>query len=122
MIKAAFLAAATLLPTMPAHAQGTDFKPVTREMLADPDPADWLMLNRTYDEQRFSPLAEINRENVGRLRMAWSRGMAPGTVESVPIVYQGVMYFVTPGAGVLAVDATNGDLVWEYWRDEPKDM
>jgi alcohol dehydrogenase (cytochrome c) len=117
-LAAAFLAAFATQ----ASAQVGDFKPVTREMLVNPDAGDWLMLNRTYDEQRFSPLAEINRDNVGRLRMAWSRGMAPGTVETVPIVYQGVMYFVTPGAGVLAVNATNGDLVWEYWRDEPKDM
>src|SRR5215471_17178139 len=67
MLKARSIAAAALFGVLavPAHAQGTDFKPVTREMLADPDPADWLMINRTYDEQRFSPLKEINRDNVG---------------------------------------------------------
>jgi alcohol dehydrogenase (cytochrome c) len=124
MIRLPFCIAAAALSAFAMHAsaQVRDFKPVTREMLANPHPGDWLMLNRTYDEQRFSPLAQIDRRNVGQLRMAWSRGMAPGTVETVPIVYQGVMYFVSPGAGVLAVDATNGDLIWEYWRDVPKDM
>jgi len=48
--------------------------------------------------------------------------MAAGTNESIPIVYQGVMYVVSPGAGVLALDATNGDLIWDYSREYPKEM
>src|SRR6202521_6141775 len=102
-----------------ACAQTRDFTPVTREMLANPSPNDWLMLNRTYDEQRFSPLDQINRGNVGQLRMAWTRGLAVGTTETTPIVAQGVMYVVSPGAGVLAINATNGDQIWEYWREIP---
>ena len=102
-----------------ALAQEREHTPVTDAMLLNPDPADWLMINRTYDEQRFSPLDRINRENVGQLRMAWSRGLPSGTQETTPIVYDGVMYLVQPGAGVLAVDATNGDQIWEYWRDVP---
>jgi len=99
-----------------------EFKPVTAEVLLNPDPADWLMINRTYDEQRFSPLNQINRSNVGELRMAWTRGMPPGTQESTPMVYNGVMYVIAPGGGVQALDGTSGDLVWEYWRTYPKDM
>ena len=102
-----------------ATAQVSDFRPVTDAVLANPDNADWLMLNRTYDEQRFSPLNQINKGNVGQLRMAWSRGLPPGTQESVPIVYRGVMYLYVPGAGIQAVDATNGDLIWEYQRNYP---
>jgi alcohol dehydrogenase (cytochrome c) len=103
----------------PAAAQLSQFQPVTNATLANPDNADWLMLNRTYDEQRFSPLNQINRGNVGQLRMAWSRGLPPGTQESVPVVYRGVMYFYVPGAAIQAVDATNGDLIWEYQRNYP---
>ena len=103
-------------------AQVSDFRPVTREMLLSPHPGDWLMLNRTYDEQRFSPLNQINKKNVGQLRMVWSRGMTAGAQESVPIVYRGVMYLVSPGGGVHAVNATNGDLLWDYRRTFPKDM
>ena len=103
-----------------AAAQVRDFKPVTDQVLADPDPADWLMLNRTFDQQRYSPLKEINKGNVGQLRMAWSRGLPPGTQESVPIVYRGVMYLFAPGASIQAVDATTGDLIWEYQRDYPQ--
>jgi alcohol dehydrogenase (cytochrome c) len=100
-----------------APAQG--FVPVTDAVLANPDPADWLMMNRTFDEQRFSPLSQINTGNVGQLRMAWSRGLPNGTQESTPIVYRGVMYLYAPGASIQAVDATNGDLIWEYRRTYP---
>ena len=123
MVRASLFAAAlvSMLAT-PSGAQTGDFKPVTREMLANPPPGDWLMLNRTYDEQRFSPLKEINRDTVAGLALAWARGLAAGTNESIPIVYQGVMYVVSPGAGVLALDATNGDLIWDYSREYPKEM
>ena len=114
--------AALALATLPATAQQAAFKPVTDEVLAKPDPADWLMINRTYDEQRFSPLEQINKANVGSLRMSWARGLPPGTQESTPLVYNGVMYVIAPGASIQALDATNGDLIWEYFRDYPKDM
>ena len=61
-----------------ALAQVRDFAPVTREMPLNPSPDDWLMFSRTYDKQRFNPLDQITRRNVGQLRMAWVRGMAPG--------------------------------------------
>src|SRR5262249_4203371 len=123
MVRASLFAAAlvSMLPT-PLGAKTADFKPVTREMLANPSPDDWLMLNRTYDEQRFSPLREINRDTVAGLELAWARGMAAGTNETIPIVYQGIMYVVSPGAGVLALGATNGDLIWDYSREDPKKM
>ena len=67
-----------------------------------------------YDQQRFSPLTQINKGNVAQLRMAWSRGLPVGVQESTPIVYRGVMYVMAPGGSVQALDATNGDLIWEY--------
>ena len=59
-----------------------EFEPVTTTMLENPDASDWLMLGRTYDEQRFSPLDEINRSNVSDLRMAWTRGLPAGSGRS----------------------------------------
>ena len=105
-----------------AFAQPAPFVPVTDEILANPDPADWLMINRTFDEQRYSPLDQINKSNIGQLRMAWSRGLPNGTQESTPIVYRGVMYLYAPGAAIQAIDATNGDLLWEYTRNYPKEV
>jgi alcohol dehydrogenase (cytochrome c) len=93
--------------------------PVTDEMLRNPEAADWLMYSRTYDAQRFSPLKEINRGNVGRLQRAWSKPLPAGRLEVIPLVHEGVMYLTTPGtreAGsrVWALDATTGELLWEY--------
>ena len=118
-VSAAALLATTLTLGSVAQAQVPPFKPVTEDVLRNPDPADWLMLNRTFDQQRFSPLKQINKSNVSKLRMAWSRGLPNGTQESVPIIYQGVMYLYAPGASIQAVNATNGDLIWEYFRDYP---
>jgi alcohol dehydrogenase (cytochrome c) len=121
-ISLAALMAAAFAFTPAAQAQNGTFKPVTEDILANPDPGDWLHLNRTLDQQRFSPLQQINKSNVKQLRMAWARGLPEGTQESVPIVYQGVMYLYAPGASVQAVDATTGDLIWEYVRDYPKEV
>jgi len=118
-----FVAAAMLCAiATQSFGQNGGFQPVTNDVLANPPPGDWLMINRTYDEQRFSPLDQINKSNAGQLQMAWSRGLPTGTNETTPIVHQGVMYTVNPGGGVIAINATNGDLIWEYEREYPKEM
>jgi alcohol dehydrogenase (cytochrome c) len=102
-----------------ALAQVGKFVPVTQEMLVNPSPDDWLMYSRTYDAQRFSPLKQITRQNVNQLGKAWSKELGTGTLESIPIVYRGVMYLVAPGAVIQALDAKNGNLIWEYKRPVP---
>src|SRR4029453_9178553 len=98
------------------QAQVSKFVPVTTEMLVNPSPDDRLMYRRTYDAQRFSPLKQINRQNAGQLREAWTHEMGMGTVESIPLVYRGVMYIVVPGSGGRALNATNGAVIWDYKR------
>jgi alcohol dehydrogenase (cytochrome c) len=105
-----------------ALAQVKDYVPVTEQRLLDPAPADWMMFSRTHDNQRFSPLDQINRQNVGTLRMAWARGLPPGVTENIPIVYRGVMYVAIAPAGVLALDGTDGDVIWQYRRELPSDI
>lgn len=104
----------SMLGAMSAPAFAQTFEPVTDEALLAPDPGDWLMINRTYDQQRFSPLDQIDRGNVAELGLAWSRGLPQGVQETTPIVHDGVMYLVAPGGRVLALDATNGDELWSY--------
>src|SRR5712691_5043387 len=111
--------ASALIAAPNSIASAQSFVPVTDAMLNNPDPADWLMVSRTYDEQRYSPLNQINKTNVNQLRMVWARSLPAGTQESTPIVYAGVMYLFAPGATIQAVDATNGDLIWEYARQYP---
>lgn len=114
------LASAAVLAQSSRVGVGGSFVPVTDEMLRNPDPADWLMYSRTYDAQRFSPLTQIDRSNVADLELKWSKPLPLGVVEVVPLVYRGVMYTIAPPAergrqsAVLALDATNGDVLWSY--------
>ena len=110
-------------PPPAAAGQSGEFVPVTDEMLRDPDPGDWLMAYRTYDFQAFSPLDEIDRDNVGGLRLAWMRAMEEGGQQIRPLVYDGVMYIAQPGYDHLqALDASTGDLIWDYRREQPDDI
>lgn len=91
-----------------AAGQAQAFAPVTDEMLLDPDPADWLMVHRTYDFQSFSPLDQIDRDNVGQLRLAWMRAMDEGPQEIRPLVYDGVMYIAHVGDDARQVACSRG--------------
>src|SRR6266436_5204004 len=99
---------------------------VTPERLLNPDkePQNWLMNHRTYDGQRFSPLARINRDNVKNLKLAYAvpLGGAAGDewVEATPLVENGFIY-ITDSWGVLyKIDATSGEAGRIVWRMEPK--
>lgn len=105
----------------PALAQ-SDFVPVTDAMLQSPDPEHWLMWRRTLDSWGHSPLEQIDRDNVGNLRMVWTRALGPGIQEGTPLVYDGVMYFPNPSDFVQAINAATGDLIWEYRRSLPGDL
>jgi quinohemoprotein ethanol dehydrogenase len=82
---------------------------------ANSDPGNWMTHGRTYDEQRFSPLNEINAHNVSRLKLAWfydldtHRGQ-----EATPLVIDDVMYFSTAWSKVFALNAATGKLIWSY--------
>src|SRR5687768_11642810 len=117
----ALLALLLAAPTAGAQAPN-DFVPVTDAMLQSPDPADWLQWRRTLDLNGYSPLTEIDRGNVGELRMVWTRALGPGIQEGTPLVYDGVMYFPNPSDLVQAIDAANGELLWEYRRALPSDL
>ena len=108
--------AVALMLSVAPRAQIGKFTPVTQAMLENPSPEDWLMYNRTYDAQRFSPLKQITRQNVSQLRQVWTHEMGMGTVESIPLVSRGIMYFAVPGAGVRALDAATGAVIWDYKR------
>ena len=117
------IAGLTLTPPVVVVAQSTaDHVPVTDAMLQAPAPADWLMWRRTLDGWGYSPLDEIDRDNVGDLRMVWSRAMTDGRQQGTPLVYDGVMYMPNPNDVIQAIDAVTGDLVWEHRREVPEDV
>jgi alcohol dehydrogenase (cytochrome c) len=115
---AALVAGAAVYAQQPATngASSAPFVPVTSQMLANPSPDDWLMFSRTYDAQRHSPLKQITKQNVGQLKEVFKKEFGAGAVESIPIVYRGVMYVLLPGNGVLAVNAATGEQIWEHKR------
>ena len=120
------IAAATALVSLVAPAAGAQsdgaFVPVTDAMLEEPEAGDWLHWRRTQNGWAYSPLDQIDRENVGDLTMAWSRGLQPGSQQGTPLVYDGVMYYPNPSSVTQAIDAATGDLLWEYKRPIPKDI
>ena len=85
---------------------------------ADARPGDWVSYGRTYDEQRYSPLSQINRSNVSKLGLAFS--YATGTkrgLEATPLVADGTLYTTGAWSRVYAIDAVTGK---ERWRFDPQ--
>jgi len=99
-----------------------NFAPVTDKMLENPDPGDWLMWRGTLNSWGYSPLTQINRTNVVSLKMVWSHDMGRGINEPTPLVYKGVMYLPNVADVMQALDASNGELKWEYRRPVPDDL
>ena len=94
-----------------------NLSPVTDEMLRNPSPNDWMFWGRTYDGQSYSPLKQINKENVKDLKPAWRAPLLHGSSMPMPLVYQGVMFLHTFPDTVLAMDATSGAVLWRYKRE-----
>lgn len=112
------------VPAGPQAPQGplVSFAPVTDAMLRDPAPGDWLMWRRTYNAWGYSPLNQVNRNNVRNLALVWSRALSPGVQEGTPLVYNGTLFFPNPLDVVQAIDARSGDLLWQYRRQLPDDL
>ncbi|PYS13995.1 MAG: alcohol dehydrogenase [Acidobacteria bacterium] len=87
---------------------------VTDTMLRNPSPNDWLMIRRDYHASNYSPLNQITRDNAKDLRLEWVWSMAEGArTQAAPIVHNGVMYLNNAGNTLQALDARNGELIWE---------
>jgi alcohol dehydrogenase (cytochrome c) len=95
--------------------------PVTDAMLQNPPAGEWLTWRRTYDDQGFSALKQVDRSNVGNLRVAWSWSLPNGPNEATPLVHDGILFVHSYGDRVQALDAASGDLLWQYSRQLPKE-
>lgn len=87
---------------------------VSDSMLANPPKEDWLLWRRTYDSQGYSPLSQINAENVSQLNESWRVNLSPGPNMATPLVHDGVMFLADTQDTVLALDARSGVELWRY--------
>src|SRR3954468_8144001 len=82
---------------------------------SDKDQDNWLLHGRTYDNQRFSPLTQVNQKNVSQLRpVAIIQTGIARSFEVTPTVVNGVMYIITPGDTIQTYDAVSGRPLWNY--------
>ncbi len=104
----------------PANAVEVTFE---RLVNADREPQNWLMNHRTYDAQRYSPLARINRSNVKNLRLAYAVALggtsANENLESTPLAEDGFLYVVDQWGVLYKIDARSGEAGRILWRMDP---
>jgi len=117
-----------IIGSAPPVAKGVSYD---RILNARSEPHNWLTYYGAYDGQRYSPLDQITKENVRRLAPVWvfqagSVGLHSGkstySFEASPLVVDGVMYVSGWDGWVWALDARNGDMLWQYRHAIPYDV
>ena len=84
------------------------------------EPQNWFTYSGSFRSERFSPLSQINKDNVVDLKVIWAYQMQPpsiggaGLVETTPVVVDGVMYLTEPPSSVTALDARSGKSLWTW--------
>ena len=80
-------------------------------------PGDWPSYHRTYDAQQYSPLRQINKDNVKKLHVAWTH--QPGDItqglQATPIAVDGIVYYAGSFNRVFALDGATGEEIWHYY-------
>ena len=105
---------------LPARDQGYALEPAPVESKGRAPEREWRVNSGTADGRRFSPLDQINRENVRQLAPAWvyrtddMKSAPASTIQCTPIVVDGVMYLTTPGLKLIALEAASGRKLWEF--------
>ena len=97
-----------------------NFKNINLQNINYPPDSDWLSWRRTTDGKGYSPLKIINTKNVKNIKLSWSLTMNKGSNQITPIVSQGIMFLTNQGNIIQALDAKNGELIWEYRYNFPK--
>ncbi|MEM1103457.1 MAG: PQQ-binding-like beta-propeller repeat protein, partial [Pseudomonadota bacterium] len=123
-IATALLAMVSGCGSEPQTPHGERTAPPAESMAAQPikaEPAgDWSKHGRTFAEDRFSPLDQINRETIDGLELAWSYDLDTRRgQEATPLVIDGVMYTTSAWSKVQAFDARTGELLWQYDPEVP---
>ena len=114
LVVALLAGSVTLAPTQVLAAQQSEG--VSETALRVAPPAEWLTTGRDYAETHYSPLDQIDADNVEQLGLAWSWIIpkAGARLEATPLVSDGVMYATGPKSFVYALDARTGEKKWQW--------
>ena len=108
--------------TLSAADKGPAAVDAARLLAAESEPGNWMSYGRTYSEQRFSPLQQVNTDNVGKLGLAWSFDLTTERgIEATSVVVDGVMYTTSAWSIVHALDARTGKHLWTWDPKVAKD-
>jgi len=111
------------LGALPLSGALADYNSITADRLANPEPENWLMQKGNYEGWMYSPLDQINVDNVKDLKVAWTYGTGVDSGHEAPAVVNGrYMYVTTPYNQVIALDSKTGDLLWRYEHPLPEDL
>jgi quinohemoprotein ethanol dehydrogenase len=114
------------LSNAPANAEARDVSQIaaspafSAQDLAAPPRDNWLKVGGSLSNENWSPLNQINRDNVGKLKAVWQThldGSALATKysgEAQPVVYEGVLYIATGADDVFAISLKTGRILWKY--------
>lgn len=107
------LTGAAVLSAAWAQAQSSEKVDMKRLLNADAEAGQWMSHSRTFDEQYFSPLKQINDRNVDKLGLAWFVDLPTNqNIETTPLMIDGVIYVTLPWSKVMALDARTGKRLW----------
>ena len=114
-------------PLAPLHAELESAKSpgVDHERIvgADAEPGNWLSHGRTYAEERYSPLTQINAKTVGNLGLAWAFDLETQRgLEATPLAIDGILYFTGTWSVTYAVDGATGKLLWRHDPQVPRSV
>jgi len=87
-----------------------------KPVLLNATPGEWVSYGHDYNEQRYSPLKQINADNINELGLSWYGDLAErgGSYESTPIVVDGRIFITSPWSKVYAFDIKTGKQLWKY--------
>ena len=98
----------------PEGTSGQTHVPFERLVNADAEPHNWLTYSGNYASHRYSALDQIDRSNVGDLKVLWAYQMDGGLIETTPVAVDGILYVTEPPSTVSALDARSGRRIWTW--------
>jgi alcohol dehydrogenase (cytochrome c) len=91
---------------------------------AEKSPGDWLTYHGTYKSYHYSPLDQINVDNISKMQVAWTHvpGRATRGLQSMPLVADGILYYSGTYSRLFALDGATGEVLWSHFPELNEDL